>query len=109
MPIDTKDLALESHDISQELDVSNINAHSMCLHGSLNLIDNSLSGSFNSKNFLHLNNMICGGTVEVNTRSRHHVFKSVPFHKQLKLALVFLPFVYHGPINLRDAFNYHVW
>lgn len=93
MSINSENLALESHDISQQLNVPDVDFHSMGLHSVFDLIDNRLSSGFDTQDLFHLDDVICLGLGEIDTRGVHYVSEAVAFNKELVLGLIALLFV----------------
>ena len=53
--------------------MTNINTHAIALHGVLNLVDNGLSGSLNTKDLRYLYNMVGLSDFKIDTWSANNL------------------------------------
>jgi hypothetical protein len=118
MTRDAKHPTLESHDIGEQCDMPDVNLHTMRIHGCIDLVYDGIPSSFDTQNFLYLDDMICLCIGVINAWRQHHLLEAIALHQQFELFFVipcilflrfiFLLFIDNGSIDRRNASDDHI-
>lgn len=82
---DTVDLSLSSHNVREDVDMSDVDFNRVVTDRVLYLLYNLIPRSLNPEHLVHLNNMVCDCLGVVHLRNQKYLVKAKSFRENPKL------------------------